>query len=208
MARDPRSDDTIVLVSRAKLPTRYGGFQIFSFGGPDHDTHVALVRGRIAGGHDVLVRMHSGCLTGDVFGSRRCDCGEQLDAALRKIGRARRGILLYLSQEGRGIGIANKVAAYHLQDRGLDTVEANEALGFPADARDYRFAASVLRFLGVKSVQLMTNNPRKITGLQRYGIQVVERVALESTPHDNNIDYLRTKREKLGHFFSTLPLIT
>jgi len=199
MARDPRSDDTIALVSRAKLPTRYGGFQIFSFGGPDHDTHVALVRGRIAGGHDVLVRMHSGCLTGDVFGSRRCDCGEQLDAALRKIGRARRGILLYLSQEGRGIGIANKVAAYHLQDRGLDTVEANEALGFPADARDYRFAASVLRFLGVKSVQLMTNNPRKITGLQRQGIRVTRRLPLLVRPNPANRGYLRAKREKLAH---------
>jgi len=134
-----------------------------------------------------------------VFGSRRCDCGEQLDAALRKIGKAPRGVLLYLAQEGRGIGISNKVAAYHLQDHGLDTVEANEALGFPADSRDYAFAAAMLRILGVRSVRLMTNNPQKISELQRHGIVVTKRIPLEVKPNPANRRYLRTKREKFAH---------
>ncbi len=190
----------LILVNRAGLPTRYGSFRIVSFaGGGQEGEHVALVKGRVAGARDVLVRVHSECLTGDVFGSRRCDCGEQLDAALRKIGKAPRGVLLYLAQEGRGIGISNKVAAYHLQDHGLDTVEANEALGFPADSRDYAFAASMLRILGVRSVRLMTNNPQKISELQRHGIAVTKRIPLEVKPNPANRRYLRTKREKLAH---------
>ena len=190
----------LILVNRAGLPTRYGSFRIVSFsGGGQEGEHVALVKGRVTGEKDVLVRVHSECLTGDVFGSRRCDCGEQLDAALRRIGKAPKGVLLYLAQEGRGIGISNKVAAYHLQDHGLDTVEANEALGFPADPRDYEAAAEMLKVLGVRSVQLMTNNPRKISGLQSQGIRVTKRIPLAMKPNPSNRHYLRTKREKLAH---------
>jgi len=200
MAQAHRHHGTLILVNRAGLPTRYGSFAIYSFaGGGQKGEHVALVKGRVAGQRDVLVRIHSECLTGDVFGSRRCDCGEQLDAALRRIGRAPRGILLYMAQEGRGIGIANKVAAYHLQDRGLDTVEANEALGFPADTRDYEFAADMLRILGVRSVRMMTNNPQKISELQAHGIPVTKRIPLTVKPNPANRRYLETKREKLAH---------
>jgi 3,4-dihydroxy 2-butanone 4-phosphate synthase / GTP cyclohydrolase II len=158
--------------------------------------------------HVVLVRIHSQCLTGDVFGSLRCDCGDQLHQAFTQIARETKGVLIYLRQEGRGIGLGNKIRAYALQDKGRDTVQANLDLGFKEDLRDYGIAAQMLRELGVAKVRLLTNNPRKIAGLARYGVQVVERIALESTPHDDNIEYLRTKREKLGHFFSTLPLIT
>jgi len=192
--------DNILLGSQARLPTRYGNFRIHAFVCPiNGEEHVALVKGRIAGKADVLVRVHSECMTGDVFGSLRCDCGEQLDAALTKIGRAREGALLYLAQEGRGIGITNKVAAYHLQDHGLDTVEANEALGFPADSRNYGFAAAMLKILGVRSVRLMTNNPQKISELQRHGIKVTKRIPLEVEANPANRQYLRTKREKLAH---------
>jgi GTP cyclohydrolase II len=200
MATAARSAGNLILVNRAGLPTRYGSFRIVSFaGGGQEGEHVALVKGRVTGETDVLVRVHSECLTGDVFGSRRCDCGEQLDAALRRIGRATKGVLLYLAQEGRGIGISNKVAAYHLQDHGLDTVEANEALGFPADTRNYEFAAEMLRILGVRSVRLMTNNPQKISELQRHGIRVTKRIPLEVEANPANRQYLRTKREKLAH---------
>ena len=156
----------------------------------------------------MVVRIHSQCLTGDVFGSLRCDCGDQLQQAFVQIAREEHGVLIYLRQEGRGIGLGNKIRAYALQDRGRDTVQANLDLGFKEDLRDYGIAAQILRELGISRVRLLTNNPRKIAGLQRYGVQVVERIALESTPHDDNIEYLRTKREKLGHFFSTLPLLT
>ena len=190
----------LVLANSAKLPTRYGDFRIYSFSGADGGAeHVAIVKGRIAGLKDVLVRLHSECLTGDALASLRCDCGEQLRASLRRIGRAPRGVLLYLAQEGRGIGLVNKVAAYHLQDHGLDTVEANEALGFPADPRDYEAAAEMLKVLGVRSVQLMTNNPRKISGLQSQGIRVAKRIPLAMKPNPSNRHYLRTKREKLAH---------
>lgn len=200
MARAARGEDRVQLLNRAKLPTRYGNFRVHSFSGSDGaGEHVALVKGQVAGAAEVLVRLHSECLTGDVFGSQRCDCGEQLDASLRRLGRARRGVLLYLAQEGRGIGIANKIAAYHLQDHGFDTVEANEALGFPADPRDYRVAAGILKILGVKSVVLMTNNPRKITELQRQGITVVRRIPLKVKATPQNRRYLRAKREKLSH---------
>ncbi|HKW42824.1 MAG TPA: GTP cyclohydrolase II, partial [Thermoplasmata archaeon] len=188
--------------------TRYGAFRIHAFQCPfTGGEHVALVRGRVAGRQDILVRLHSECMTGDVFGSERCDCGAQLDAALTKLGKAPDGILLYLAQEGRGIGIANKVAAYHLQDHGLDTVDANRMLGFPADLRSYKCAACVLRVLGVKSVQLMTNNPAKIEQLEAYGVRVSKRIPLEVGATPTNLQYLRTKKDRLRHILET-PRVT
>jgi 3,4-dihydroxy 2-butanone 4-phosphate synthase/GTP cyclohydrolase II len=190
----------ILLGSSARLPTRYGPFRIHAFVCPySGEEHVALVRGRVAGRSDVLVRLHSECLTGDVFGSERCDCGEQLDAAMKKISDADHGVLLYLAQEGRGIGIANKIAAYHLQDHGVDTVAANQLLGFPADLRSYKCAACMLRVLGVKSVRLMTNNPAKIEELEAHGVRVSERIPLEVPAKASNVRYLLTKKEKMNH---------
>src|SRR6266571_4829744 len=200
--------DNILLVGPARLPTRYGPFRIYAFQCPfTGEDHVALVKGQIARREDVLVRLHSECVTGDVFGSERCDCGAQLDAALTKLGRAPRGALLYLAQEGRGIGIANKVAAYHLQDHGLDTVDANRVLGFPADLRTYKCAACVLRVLGVKSVRLMTNNPRKIEELESYGVRIVERLPLQVAATPTSVRYLRTKKDRLRHILDT-PEVT
>ncbi len=186
-------------VARANLPTRYGDFQVFVYHSPEHKEHVALVLGPIDDGGPVLVRAHSECLTGDVFGSSRCDCGDQLADSLRFLQEEGRGVLLYLRQEGRGIGLANKVSAYALQEQGLDTVEANLALGLPEDMRDYRVAAEMLLDLGVRRARLLTNNPAKIEGLERHGIEVVERIPLETTPNPSNLEYLRTKREKMGH---------
>ena len=192
--------DNILRGTSARLPTRYGQFRIHAFVCPfTGEEHVALVRGRVQGRGDVLVRLHSECLTGDVFGSERCDCGEQLDAAMKKIANAPQGILLYLAQEGRGIGIANKVAAYHLQDHGLDTVDANRLLGFPADLRSYRCAACMLRVLGVRSVRLMTNNPAKIEQLEAHGVRVTRRIPLEVAARATNRDYLLTKKERMHH---------
>lgn len=170
----------------------------------DRKQHVAMVRGRIPKGEPVLVRIHSQCLTGDVFGSERCDCGDQLQQALEAIDAEGRGILLYMQQEGRGIGLANKIRAYALQDEGLDTVQANLELGFADDGRDYGIAAQILRDLGVRAVRLMTNNPKKIAGLRRYGIEVEERRPIEIPAHEGTRRYLQTKREKLGHLFSRL----
>lgn len=202
--KDPELCDNILLSVPARLPTGYGSFRIHAFQCPaTGEDHVALVKGTIAGREDVLVRLHSECVTGDVFGSERCDCGAQLDAALKKIGRSPRGALLYLAQEGRGIGIANKVAAYHLQDHGLDTVDANRVLGFPADLRTYKCAACVLRVLGVKSVRLMTNNPAKIDALESYGVRVTSRIPLQVRATPRNARYLRTKRDRLHHILRT-----
>ncbi len=206
--QEARLCDNILLGSSARLPTRYGQFRIHAFVCPySGEEHVALVRGRVAGRSDVLVRLHSECLTGDVFGSERCDCGEQLDAALKKISQADHGVLLYLAQEGRGIGIANKIAAYHLQDHGVDTVAANHLLGFPADLRSYKCAACILRVLGVKSVRLMTNNPAKIEELEAHGVHVSERIPLEVPAKAANIRYLLTKKEKMRHLLK-VPNVT
>ena len=188
-------------VAQAGLPTRYGTFEMFVYDAPDHKEHVALTLGAIDGGGPVLVRAHSECLTGDVFGSSRCDCGEQLDESLRFLQEQGRGVLLYLRQEGRGIGLAKKISAYALQEQGLDTVEANHVLGLPEDMRDYRVAAEMLLDLGVRRARLLTNNPAKIEGLERYGVEVVERVPLGISPNPSNLAYLQTKREKMGHLF-------
>lgn len=196
--------DNILITVPARLPTRHGSFRIYAFQCPfTGEDHVALVKGHVAGREDVLLRLHSECVTGDVFGSERCDCGAQLDAALKKIGRAADGALLYLAQEGRGIGIANKVAAYHLQDHGLDTVDANRVLGFPDDLRTYKCAACMLRVLGVKSVRLMTNNPAKIEQLEAYGVRVSKRIPLQVPATATNLRYLRTKKERLRHILET-----
>jgi 3,4-dihydroxy 2-butanone 4-phosphate synthase / GTP cyclohydrolase II len=188
-------------VAGAKLPTRYGAFEMFVYEAPGRKEHVTLTLGSTDAGGPVLVRAHSECLTGDVLGSSRCDCGEQLDDSLRYLQEHGRGVLLYLRQEGRGIGLASKISAYGLQERGLDTVEANLALGLPEDMRDYRAAAEMLLDLGVRRIRLLTNNPAKIEGLRRYGVEVVERVPLEISPNPSNLGYLRTKREKMGHLF-------
>jgi GTP cyclohydrolase II len=189
-------------VARASLPTHYGTFEMFVYDAPGRKEHVALTLGAIDdGGGPVLVRVHSECLTGDVFGSSRCDCGEQLDDSLRYLQEQGRGVLLYLRQEGRGIGLTKKISAYALQEQGLDTVEANLALGLPEDMRSYRVAAEMLLDLGVWRARLLTNNPAKIEGLERHGVEVVERVPLGISPKPSNVGYLQTKREKMGHVF-------
>src|SRR5438093_805706 len=203
-------DDVLVAspadVSRADatLPTRWGDFRIsvFRFDGTEV---VALMRGVVDDVEPVLVRLHSECLTGDLLGSLRCDCGDQLRASLAMIGGAERGVLLYLDHEGRGIGLFNKVRAYGLQDGGLDTVDANVELGLPIDARDYSAAASVLQELGIRSVRLITNNPAKILGLEMHGVEVVERVPIETLPNEINAPYLRAKASRMGHLLNDLP---
>src|SRR5437016_10925624 len=195
--------DNVLLGGQARLPTRYGNFRIHAFVCPfTGEEHVALVKGKVAGKRDVLVRLHSEVVTGDVFGSTRCDCGQQLDAAMKRLGRASQGILLYLAQEGRGIGIVNKVAAYHLQDHGLDTVDANRVLGFPADLRSYKCAACMLRVLGVTSIQLMTNNPAKIEELRAYAVQVTKRIQHQDPPTATPVRYLRSMTERLRRIVS------
>ncbi len=194
------------IVARADLPSRFGHFRIVAFA-PDAagKEHVALLRGEVRGAAGVPLRLHSECLTGDALGSLRCDCREQLERSLRMLGGLPLGVLLYLRQEGRGIGLANKVRAYALQDRGADTIEANHRLGFGADLRDYREAAAMLRALGVRSVRLMTNNPAKLAGLRAYGVRVVERIPLVTPATPHNEHYLRTKQERAGHLLELAP---
>lgn len=198
-----QSEKLIERVESIHLPTGFGDFRAVGYLSTlDQEEHIALVKGEVDDGEPVLVRVHSECLTGDVFHSRRCDCGDQLSAALEEIEREGRGVLLYMRQEGRGIGLLNKLRAYKLQEEGKDTVEANLALGFPEDLRDYGVGAQILADLGISKVRLMTNNPRKIVGLEGYGLNVVERVPVEIPSKPENSKYLCTKKQKLGHYLS------
>ncbi len=201
-----RKDRLVKRAAEAVLPTRYGGefSAIVYTNDVDAHEHIALVKGEIEPDEPVLVRVHSECLTGDVLGSERCDCGDQLRGAMKMIGKEGKGVCLYMHQEGRGIGLANKIKAYALQDQGLDTVEANERLGFKADLRDYGIGAQILLDLGVRKMRLITNNPKKIVGLEGYGLEVTGRVPIESVPHSRNVEYLRVKKEKMGHLISNL----
>jgi 3,4-dihydroxy 2-butanone 4-phosphate synthase/GTP cyclohydrolase II len=201
-----RFEKLVRRVVSTRLPTEFGGFQLFLYEtSVDDRQHVALVAGCVDDGLPVLVRVHSQCLTGDVFHSRRCDCGPQLWRAMDMVAEAGRGVILYISQEGRGIGLANKLKAYALQDQGLDTVEANQALGFEPDLRDYGIGAQILVDLGLRDLLLLTNNPRKIVGLEGYGLRVTERVPIEIPPKPENAHYLAAKREKLGHWINERP---
>lgn len=198
-----RSDRLVHRIAEAKLPTEFGEFTIIGYRNDvDSAEHVALVMGEVSGVPDVLVRMHSKCLTGDVFGSHRCDCGPQLHAAMRRIGEEGRGVIVYLDQEGRGIGLLNKLRAYALQDSGDDTVQANQRLGFAPDLRNYGIGAQILRDLGLSSIRLMTNNPRKVVGLDAYGLTIAEREPLLIDGTDSNRAYLAAKRDKLGHLLA------
>jgi 3,4-dihydroxy 2-butanone 4-phosphate synthase/GTP cyclohydrolase II len=199
-----RNESLVRRTATVTLPTEYGGTFTAIVYENDIDSfhHLALVKGEIHPEDEVLVRVHSQCLTGDVFGSKRCDCGDQLHKAMAMVDEEGKGVILYMNQEGRGIGLANKLKAYELQEDGRDTVEANEELGFQADLRDYGIGAQILVDLGVRKIRLMTNNPRKIIGLEGYGIRVVDRVSVEANPHRENIGYLETKKKKLGHLLS------
>jgi 3,4-dihydroxy 2-butanone 4-phosphate synthase/GTP cyclohydrolase II len=198
-----RTEQLVHRAAEARLPTEFGEFRIVAYQNDvDRSHHVAIMMGQVDGEKDVLVRMHSKCLTGDVFGSLRCDCGTQLHAAMRTIAEAGRGVIVYLDQEGRGIGLENKIRAYALQDQGDDTVQANQRLGFAPDLRNYGIGAQILRDLGLSSIKVMTNNPRKMVGLEGYGLEIVERVPLITSPNDENRAYLDTKRDKLGHLFA------
>jgi 3,4-dihydroxy 2-butanone 4-phosphate synthase/GTP cyclohydrolase II len=199
-----QTEQLVHRVAEAKIPTELGEFRIIGYQNDvDKAEHIALVFGEVAGQRDVLVRMHSKCLTGDVFGSQRCDCGPQLHRAMEMVAEAGRGVIVYLDQEGRGIGLLNKLRAYSLQDQGDDTVEANKRLGFGADLRNYGIGAQILRDLGLSSIRIMTNNPRKLVGLEGYGLEIVERVPLETDPTLENKSYLDAKRNKLGHLLAS-----
>ncbi len=190
----------VSVFARAQLPTRHGQFEIVAFHN-NHDAkdHVAFVKGDVVRGEGVRLRVHSECLTGDVFGSIKCDCRAQLDRAIDELANHESGVILYMRQEGRGIGLANKIKAYSLQDQGLDTVEANLHLGFDDDLREYDVAAAMVHLLGIESIELMTNNPKKVLGLKRHGVNVRDRRAIRTAPTDYNVDYLRTKQAKSGH---------
>jgi 3,4-dihydroxy 2-butanone 4-phosphate synthase/GTP cyclohydrolase II len=201
-----RTELFVKRLATVKMPTKYGDeFTVIAYTNDiDNNIHIALVKGEIKPEDEILVRVHSQCLTGDVFGSLRCDCGEQLYKAMEMIKKEGKGVILYMKQEGRGIGLINKLKAYELQDKGLDTVEANIKLGFKPDLRDYGIGAQILVDLGVRKMRLMTNNPKKIVGLEGYGLKVVERVPIQSMPNDKNIIYLKTKKKKLGHMLDNV----
>jgi 3,4-dihydroxy 2-butanone 4-phosphate synthase/GTP cyclohydrolase II len=202
-----RKDRLVHRAAETVLPTRYGGeFKAIVYTNDvDNYEHLALVKGDITPDEEVLVRVHSECLTGDVFGSLRCDCGSQLHASMRMVGEAGHGVILYMHQEGRGIGLVNKLKAYALQDKGMDTVEANLKLGFKPDLRDYGIGAQILRDVGVGKMLLMTNNPKKIVGLEGYGLEVVDRVSIEVEPVPENLKYLQCKKDKMGHMLDLIP---
>ena len=196
-----RHESVVRIATEAKMPTEYGNFKVVGFYSEvDNKDYVALVKGKWSEDDAVLVRVHSQCLTGDVFGSQRCDCGPQLQSAMEMVEAEGRGVILYLPQEGRGIGLLNKIRAYRLQEEGMDTVEANHHLGFKDDLRDYGLGARMLSLLGIRRMRLMTNNPRKIVGIEGHGLEIAERVPLEKGQHPNNVKYLKTKQDKLGHF--------
>jgi len=201
-----RTESFVKRLVSVKMPTEYGGeFNAIAYANEiDNTVYIALVKGEIKPEDEVLVRVHSQCLTGEVFGSKRCDCGEQLHRAMEMVSREGKGVILYVRQEGRGIGLINKLKAYELQDKGLDTVEANIRLGFKPDLRDYGVGAQILVDLGVRKMKLMTNNPKKIVGLEGYGLKVVERVPIEAKPHEKNIIYLKTKKKKMGHLLENV----
>ena len=200
-----RNESLVKREAQTILPTDFGDFTAIAYRSIiDNHTHIALVKGKVDDGCEVLVRVHSMCLTGDVFGSRRCDCGEQLHHAMELIEKEGKGVILYLYQEGRGIGLLNKLKAYELQDKGMDTVEANEHLGFKPDLREYGIGAQILVDLGLKKIRIITNNPRKIIGIHGYGLEVVERVPTEVAPRESNLKYLKTKKKKLGHVFDKI----